>query len=59
MDTNSNKTVTSAKRKRGMISAGILGSEMKCPFRVSEGVKMISARYVEFIIDHFLLWCNK
>ncbi len=42
MDTYSNKTVTSAKRKR-VISAGILGSEIKCPFRVSEGVKMISA----------------
>lgn len=28
-------------------------------YLVSEGVKMISARYVEFITDHFLLWCDK
>ncbi len=55
MYTYSNKTVTSAKMKRGMISVGILGSEMKCPFRVSESVKMISARYVEFIIDNLTL----
>ncbi len=55
----SNKTVTSAKRKRVVMWPGILGSGMKCPFSVSEGVKMIFARYIEFITDHFLLWCNK
>ncbi len=43
MDTYSNKTVTSAKRKRVMMWPGILGSEMNGPFRLSEGVKLISA----------------
>ncbi len=43
METYFNKTVTSAKRKRVMMWPGILGSEIKCPFRVSEGVEMISA----------------
>ncbi len=44
-----------SKEAAGDYVAGILGSEMKCPFRVYEGVKMTSARYVEFITDHFLL----
>jgi len=42
-----------------MIWAGILGSEMEGPFRVSEGVKMTSSRYVEFITGHFQLWYKK
>ncbi len=46
MDTNSNKTVTSAKMKRVMISAGILGSEID--------------RYVLFVLNeeiHFHRRC--
>ncbi len=42
-----------------MIWAGIVGSEMVGPFRVPDSVKMTSARYVEFLIDHFLLWYRK
>ncbi len=42
-----------------MIWAGILGSEMVGPFRGPDSVKMTSARYVEFLTDHFLLWYRK
>jgi len=55
----SNKTATSAGSWRVMIWAGILGSEMEGPFRVSEDVKMTSSRYVEFITGHFQLWYKK
>jgi len=41
------------RRWLGMVWAGILGSELQGPFRVSEGVK------VEFITDYFLLWYKK
>lgn len=37
-----------------MIWDEILGSEMVGPFRVPEGVKVTSKRYVEFLTDHFL-----
>jgi len=43
----SNKTATSARSWWVMIWAGILGSEMEGPFRVSGGIKMTFARYVE------------
>jgi len=42
-----------------MIWAGILGSEMEGPFRVSEGIKMTFAKYVEFITGHFQLLYKK
>lgn len=42
--------VMSARRCRVMILAVILGREMEGLFRVSEGVQMTSARYVEKLI---------
>uniref|UniRef100_A0A8C5MML4 Tc1-like transposase DDE domain-containing protein n=1 Tax=Leptobrachium leishanense TaxID=445787 RepID=A0A8C5MML4_9ANUR len=48
-----------------MFWAGIMGRELVGPFRVPEGVKITSAKYVEFLTDHFLPWyrnyafCNK
>ncbi|KAI3363614.1 hypothetical protein L3Q82_001247 [Scortum barcoo] len=39
-----------------MFWAGIMGRELVGPFRVTEGVKMTSEKYVEFLTDHFLPW---
>ncbi len=39
--------------------AGIMGRELVGPFRVPEGVKMTSAKYIEFLTDHFLPWYKK
>ncbi|CAI9606954.1 unnamed protein product [Staurois parvus] len=50
---------TRLRRQQGgggvMFWAGIMGTERVGPFRVPEGVKMTSAKYVEFMTDHFLL----
>ena len=49
---------TRLRRQQGgggvMFWAGILGKDLVGPFRVPEGVKMTSAKYVEFLTDHFL-----
>ena len=54
---------TRLRRQQGgggvMFWAGIMGSELVGPFKVPEGVKMTSAKYVEFLTDHFLLWYKK
>lgn len=42
-----------------MFWAGIIGKELVGPFRVPEGVKMTSEKYVEFLTDHFLPWYKK
>ena len=42
-----------------MFWAGIMGRELVGPFRVPEGVKITSAKYIEFLTDHFLLWYKK
>ncbi|CAI9551429.1 unnamed protein product [Staurois parvus] len=42
-----------------MFWAGIMGTELVGPFRVLEGVKMTSAKYVEFMTDHFLPWYRR
>ncbi len=42
-----------------MFWAGIMGRELVGPFRVPEGVKMTSAKYIEFLTDHFLPWYKK
>lgn len=39
-----------------MFWGGIIGSEFLGPFRVPDGVKMTSAKYVEFLKEHFLPW---
>lgn len=44
-----NKAVTSARRWQSHGEREMVG-----PFRISEGVKMTTAKYVEFLIDHFL-----
>ncbi len=60
---NGHPVPTRLRRQQGgggvMIWAGILGSEMVGPFRGPDSVKMTSARYVEFLTDHFLLWYRK
>ena len=38
-----------------MFWAGIMGRVLVGPFRVPEGVKMTSAKYVELLTDHFLI----
>lgn len=48
-----------ARDGRVMLWAGILGGEVACPFRDCEGVKISSARYVEFVTGHFLPWHKK
>lgn len=54
---------TRLRRQQGdggvMFWAGIMGRELVGPFRVPEGVKMTSAKYVEFLTDHFLPWYKK
>lgn len=42
-----------------MFWAGIMGRELVGPFRVPESVKMTSAKYVEFLTDHFLPWYRR
>ncbi len=42
-----------------MFWAGIMGRELVGPFRVPGGVKMTSAKYIEFLTDHFLPWYKK
>ncbi|CAI9583058.1 unnamed protein product [Staurois parvus] len=42
-----------------MFWAGIMGTELVGPFRVPEGVKMTSAKYVEFMTDYFLPWYRR
>ncbi len=42
-----------------MFWAGIIGRELVGSFRVPEGVKMTSAKYIEFLTDHFLPWYKK
>ena len=39
--------------------AGIMGRELVGPFRAPEGVKMTSAKYIEFLTDHFLPWFKR
>lgn len=55
---NSHCVPTRLHRQQGggrmMFWAGMLGIEMVRPFRVPEGFKMTSAKYVEFLTDHFL-----
>ncbi len=54
---------TRLRRQQGgggvMFWAGIMGRELVDPFRVPEGVKMTSAKYIEFLTDHFLPWYKK
>ncbi|CAI9619738.1 unnamed protein product [Staurois parvus] len=54
---------TRVQRQQGgggvMFWAGIMGTELVGPFRVPEGVKMTSAKYVEFMTDHFLPWYRR
>ncbi len=54
---------TRLRRQQGgggvMFWAGIMGRELVGPFRVPEGVKMTSAKYIEFLTDHFLPWYKK
>ncbi|CAJ0944585.1 unnamed protein product [Ranitomeya imitator] len=42
-----------------MFWAGITGKQLVGPFKVPEGVKMTSAKYVEFLTDNFLPWSKK
>ena len=42
-----------------MFWARIKGGELVGPFRVSEGVKMTSVKYVDFLTDHFVPWYKK
>ncbi|KAF0034420.1 hypothetical protein F2P81_012178 [Scophthalmus maximus] len=42
-----------------MFWAGIMGRELVGPFRVPDSVEMTSAKYVEFLTDHFLPWYKK
>lgn len=55
---NGHPVPTRMRRQQGgggvMFWAGILGSETVGPFRFPDGVKMTSAKYVEFLNDHFL-----
>lgn len=41
-----------------MFSPRMMGRELVGPFRLPEGVKMTSAKYVEFL-TYFLPWCKK
>ncbi|CAI9567366.1 unnamed protein product [Staurois parvus] len=54
---------TRLRRQQGgggvMFWAGIMGTELVSPFRVPKGVKMTSAKYVEFMTDHFLPWYRR
>ncbi len=54
---------TRLRRQQGgggvMFWAGIMGRELVGPFRVPEGVKMTSAKYIEFPTDYFLPWYKK
>ncbi len=54
---------TRLRRQQGggwvMFWAGIMGRELVGPFRIPEGVKMTSAKYIEFLTDHFLPWYKK
>ena len=36
-----------------------MGRKLVGPFTVSEGVKVTSVKYVEFLTDHFLSWYKK
>src|SRR4029434_6865577 len=60
---NGHHVPTRLRRQQGgggvMFWAGIMGRELVGPFRVPDGVKMTSAKYVEFLTDHFLLWYKK
>ena len=42
-----------------MFWSGIMGRDLVGPFRVPEGVTMNSAKYIEFLTDHFLPWYKK
>ncbi|KAK3512212.1 hypothetical protein QTP70_001115 [Hemibagrus guttatus] len=54
---------TRLRRQQGgggvMFWAGIMGRDLVGPFRVPEGVKMSSVKYVEFLTDHLLPWYKK
>ncbi|KAL6456377.1 hypothetical protein MHYP_G00349200 [Metynnis hypsauchen] len=54
---------TRLRRQQGgggvMFWAGMMGRQLVGPFRVPEGVKMTSAKYIEFLTDHFLPWYKK
>ncbi len=54
---------TRLRRQQGgggvMFWAGIMGRELVGPFRVTEDAKMTSAKYIEFLTDHFLPWYKK
>ena len=60
---NGHHVPTRLRRQQGgggvMFWAGIMGRELVGPFRVPDGVKMTSAKYVEFLTDHFLPWYKK
>ncbi|CAI9602155.1 unnamed protein product, partial [Staurois parvus] len=55
----SNKAATSARRWWSHVLGRIMGTELVGPFRVPEGVKMTSAKYVEFMADHSLPWYRR
>ncbi|CAI9556623.1 unnamed protein product, partial [Staurois parvus] len=42
-----------------MFWAIIMGTELVGPFRVPKGVKMTSAKYVEFMTNYFLPWYRR
>uniref|UniRef100_A0A087YR09 Tc1-like transposase DDE domain-containing protein n=1 Tax=Poecilia formosa TaxID=48698 RepID=A0A087YR09_POEFO len=44
---------------RVMFWAGIMGRELVGPFRVPEGGKMTSTKYIDFLTHHFLPWYKK
>ncbi len=54
---------TRLRRQQGgggvMFWAGIMGRELVGPLRVTEDAKMTSAKYIEFLTDHFLPWYKK
>ena len=60
---NGHHVPTRLRRQQGgsgvMFWAGIMGRELVGPFRVPDGVEMTSAKYVEFLTDHFLPWYKK
>ncbi|CAI9612864.1 unnamed protein product [Staurois parvus] len=55
----SNKAATSARRWWSHVLAQNHGNSAGRPFRVPEDVKMTSAKYVEFMADHFLPWYRR
>lgn len=56
---DSHHVPTRLRGGRVMFWARIMGKELVGPYRVPEGMKMTSERYVEFLTDHFIPWYKK